>query len=147
MRPRVHVLTLAVDDLERSLSFYRDGLGLESEGIVGTEFTGDENTPAGAVAMFELEGGLILSLYPRAELAKDAGIPVPSPTDGEFSIGHLVGNKKEVDALLAKAKKAGGTIIGKPHDRPWGIYSGYFKDPDGHLWEIVWNPDLDTDPA
>jgi uncharacterized protein len=147
MRPRVHVLTLAVDDLERSLSFYRDGLGLQSEGVVGTEFTGDENTPAGAVAMFELEGGLILSLYPRTELAKDADIPVGSPSSGDFSIGHLVGNKEEVDALLAKAKAAGGTIIGKPHDRPWGIYSGYFKDPDGHLWEIVWNPDLDANSA
>lgn len=147
MRPRVHVLTLAVDDLERALSFYRDGLGFESPGIGGTEFSGDENTPAGAVAMFELEGGLILSLYPRTELAKDAGIPVGSPTSGEFSIGHIVGNKEEVDALLAKAKAAGATIIGEPHDRPWGIYSGYFKDPDGHLWEVVWNPDPQPDSA
>jgi catechol 2,3-dioxygenase-like lactoylglutathione lyase family enzyme len=143
MRPRIHVITLGVGDLDRALSFYRDGLGLKSPGIGGTEFQGDDTTPAGAVAMFELEGGLILSLYPRTELAKDADIPVSAPTSGDFSIGHLVSNKAEVDALLAKAEAAGATLTGDPHDRPWGIYSGYFKDPDGHLWEVIWNPDLD----
>ena len=138
MEPRVHVITLAVGDLERSLEFYREGLGLESPGVVGTEFIGDETTPAGAVAMFELEGGLILALYPRTELAKDANVPLGPPKTGEFSIGHTVGTKAEVDAVLSRAEAAGATLTDQPHERPWGIYSGYFRDPDGHLWEIIW---------
>jgi catechol 2,3-dioxygenase-like lactoylglutathione lyase family enzyme len=142
MRPRVDVITLAVSDLDRSLAFYREGLGLHSPGVIGTEFPGDETTPAGAAAMFQLEGGLILALYPRTELAKDAGIPVGPPRAGEFSIGHLVGSRRDVDALLAQAEAAGATLTGEPHDRPWGIYSGYFRDLDGHLWEVIWNPQL-----
>jgi len=140
MEPRVHVITLAVGDLERSLEFYREGLGLESPGVVGTEFIGDETTPAGAVAMFELEGGLILALYPRTELAKDANVPLGPPKTGEFSIGHTVGTKAEVDAVLSRAEAAGATLTDQPHERPWGIYSGYFRDLDGHLWEVIWNP-------
>lgn len=140
MRPRIDVITLAVSDLDRSLAFYRDGLGFHSEGVIGTEFPGDGSTPAGAAAMFQLEGGLILALYPRTELAKDAGIPLGQPRPGEFSIGHIVGSRSEVDAVLAQAETAGATVTGEPHDRPWGIYSGYFRDPDGHLWEVIWNP-------
>jgi catechol 2,3-dioxygenase-like lactoylglutathione lyase family enzyme len=147
MQPRIHVITLAVDNLDRALRFYRDGLGLESPGVGGTEFAGDDTTPAGAVAMFQLQGGLILSLYPRGELAKDANVPAGPPKTGEFSIGHAVGSRDEVDALLARAAAAGATPTGEPHERPWGIYSGYFRDPDGHLWEIVWNPKLDTEGA
>jgi catechol 2,3-dioxygenase-like lactoylglutathione lyase family enzyme len=115
--------------------------------VTGTEFPGDDSTPAGDVAMFELESGLILSLYPRGELAKDASIPVGPPKTGEFSIGHAVGSREEVDALLARAQTAGATLTGQSHDRPWGIYSGYFRDPDGHLWEIVWNPRLNIEGA
>ena len=140
MEPRINVITLAVDDLERALAFYRDGLGLESTGVVGTEFPGDADSPAGAVAMFELEGGLILAVWPRSELAKDANISPGPAQSGEFSIGHIVGSKAEVDALLAQAKAAGAIVTDEPHDRAWGIYSGYFRDPDGHLWEIIWNP-------
>jgi catechol 2,3-dioxygenase-like lactoylglutathione lyase family enzyme len=147
MQPHIHVITLAVDDLDRALQFYRDGLGLDSPGVTGTEFVGDDTTPAGAVAMFQLEGGLILSLYPRSELAKDASVPLGSPKPGEFSIGHAVGSREEVDALLARAEAAGATLTGPPHDRPWGIYSGYFRDRDEHLWEIVWNPQLDIEEA
>ncbi|HWE60209.1 MAG TPA: VOC family protein [Chloroflexota bacterium] len=143
MRPRIHVITLAVSDLGRALAFYRDGLGLESDGVIGTEFTGDEIQPAGDIAMFHLHGGLILALYPRTELAKDAHIPFGPPKSGEFSIGHAVASKEDVDALLATAEAAGATVSGKPHDRPWGIYSGYFRDLDGHLWEILWNPQLE----
>lgn len=143
MQPRIHVITLAVSDLDRALAFYRDGLGLESAGVIGTEFAGDETTPAGAVAMFQLHGGLILALYPRTELAKDANIPFGSPKSGEFSVGHAVASKADVDALLAQAEAAGAILTDRPHDRPWGIYSGYFRDPDGHLWEIIWNPQLD----
>jgi catechol 2,3-dioxygenase-like lactoylglutathione lyase family enzyme len=144
MHARVHVHTLAVADLERALGFYRDGLGLDSAGVVGTEFSGDSTTPAGAIAMFELDDGLILALYPRTELAKDANISVGAPQSGEFSIGHLVESKDEVDQLLAQAEAAGATVTDQPHDRPWGIYSGYFRDPDGHLWEIIWNPRRDN---
>src|ERR687884_189810 len=138
MEPRVDVLTLGVGDLERALAFYR-ALGLESSGVIGTEFAGDETTPAGAAAMFELRGGLVLALYPRSELSKDANVPLEA-TPGPFSIGHLVASKAEVDAVLARAEAAGATLTDEPHERPWGIYSGYFRDPDGHLWEIIWNP-------
>jgi catechol 2,3-dioxygenase-like lactoylglutathione lyase family enzyme len=139
MERRIDVITLGVDDLDRALAFYRDGLGFETRGVIGTEFEGDDVTPAGAAVMFELEGGLILALYPRSELVKDAGVPLAAPP-GSFSIGHLVPGKSEVDTLLALAQEAGGTITEQPHERPWGIYSGYFQDPDGHLWEVIWNP-------
>lgn len=140
MEPRIDVITLAVDDLERALVFYRDGLGLDSPGVVGAEFLGDAESPAGAVAMFELEGGLILAVYPRTELAKDARVALEGPKTGEFSIGQIVSSKDEVDAVIARARAAGATVTDEPHDRAWGIYSGYFRDPDGHLWEIIWNP-------
>jgi hypothetical protein len=139
MEHRIDVITLAVGDLERALSFYREGLGLESPGLTGTEFIGDDTTPAGAVAMFRLDRGLILALYPRSELAKDAEIPPGPAQSGEFSLGHLVASRADVDALLAQAEAAGATVT-EPHDRPWGIYSGYFRDPDGHLWEIIHHP-------
>jgi uncharacterized protein len=142
MEARIDIITLAVGDLERAHDFYRDGLGLESRGIIGTEFVGDDVNPDGAIAMFELRNGLILSLYPRSELAKDAKVPLGPPRTGEFSIGHAVASEADVDALLARAEAAGATLTDRPHDRPWGIYSGYFRDPDGHLWEILWNPRL-----
>jgi catechol 2,3-dioxygenase-like lactoylglutathione lyase family enzyme len=141
---RIHVVTLGVEDLERALSFYRDGLGLPSKGITGTQFVGDEKNPAGAVAMFTLEDGLILSLYPRSELAKDAGVD-PSQTAGSgVSIGHLVDSPAEVDRVLELAARAGGRVLGPAHERPWGIYSGYFADPDGHLWEVIHFPGRDA---
>src|ERR1700730_10332702 len=140
MQPIINVITLAVSDLDRALAFYRDGLGLDSAGVIATEFVGDAETPAGDIAMFHLDGNLILALYPRTELAKDAGIPFGSPKSGEFSIGHLVTSKQDVDALLAQAEACGASLTGPPHQRPWGILSGYFRDLDGHLWEIIWNP-------
>lgn len=143
IQPRIHVVTLAVADLERSLEFYRDGLGFESPGIVGTEFVGDDERPGGAAAMFDLEGGLILALYGRGDLAKDAGIPVGPRSSTEFSLGHAVASRDAVDAVFERAVAAGATPLGEPHDRPWGIYSAYFADPDGHLWEIIRNPGLD----
>jgi catechol 2,3-dioxygenase-like lactoylglutathione lyase family enzyme len=141
MKPRIHVVTLAVDDLERALGFYRDGLGLASPGVTGTRFIGDDDNAAGAVAMFELEGGLTLALYPRSELAKDANIAYGEAKSGEFSLGHLVADREAVDALLAQAEAAGATVIDQPRERPWGIYSGYFRDLDGHLWEVIWWPE------
>jgi len=134
MKPRITVVTLGVDDLERSLKFYRDGLGLRTEGILGTEFE------HGAVAFFDLQHGLKLAIWPRKSLAHDCGLPPAAPSATEFSIGHNVASKAEVDALMAQAKGAGATIVKSAQDTFWGGYAGYFQDPDQHLWEVVWNP-------
>ena len=142
MKPRIHVITLAVDDLERSLASYRR-LGLESPGVVATEFPGDDEMAAGAIALFQLERGLVLCVYPRSEMAKDAKVPVASPGSGLFSIGHALGSRDEVDALLQAADEAGATVTVRAYDRPFGVYSGYFQDPDGHLWEILFNEALE----
>jgi catechol 2,3-dioxygenase-like lactoylglutathione lyase family enzyme len=139
LQPRVHVLTLGVSDLERSLAFYR-ALGFESAGVIGSEFLGDETNASGLAAMFELEDGLVLALYGREDLAKDANVPLGRPGSGEFSIGHLVESREDVDRILVQAEAAGATLTDSRHERPWGIYSGYFRDPDGHLWEVIWNP-------
>ena len=136
MHPHITVITLGVDDLERSLAFYRDGLGLPSEGIIGTEF---EN---GAVAFFPLSGGLMLALFPREFLAKEAQVTLTPPSPSELTIGHNVASREEVDAVLEHARQAGATIPDPARYRSWGGYSGHFQDPDGHLWEVVWNPDL-----
>jgi catechol 2,3-dioxygenase-like lactoylglutathione lyase family enzyme len=138
MEARIDVITLAIDDFERALAFYR-ALGFESEGVIATQYEGDDTHPAGAIAIVHLHGGQILSLYPRSELTKDAGIPLGPPQNGEFSLGHIVATRDAVEAILAKAKAAGAPVT-ELHDRPWGIYSGYFRDPDGHLWEIIHNP-------
>jgi catechol 2,3-dioxygenase-like lactoylglutathione lyase family enzyme len=143
MEPRIHVITLAVDELQQALTFYRDGLGLNSDGVAGTEFHDDHSGAEGAIAMFHLAGGVILAVYPRSELAKDAGVPLTPSKTGEFSLGHAVASRNDVDALLARAGAAGGKVLDTARDRPWGIYSGYFQDPDGHLWEIMHNPALD----
>ena len=144
MKPHIYVITLAVADLGRALAFYRDGLGFQTEGLIGTEFTGNQTIPDGTTAVFHLDGGLMLSIYPRSELAKDAVIPLTEAKPGEFSIGHAVASRAEVDDVIAQAEAAGAAVTDSPHDRPWGIYSGYFQDPDGHLWEIIWNPRADT---
>ena len=140
MKPQINVITLAVDDLEKSVAFYRDGLGLPTKGIIGTEYVGTATQPAGTIGFFELSSGLILALYPRSELAKDSNIPHVRASSLEFSLGYLAENKDAVDRLLEKAQAAGATLTDAAHDRPWGIYSGHFKDLDGHLWEIIWNP-------
>jgi predicted lactoylglutathione lyase len=142
VEPRVDVITLAVEDLERALQFYRDGLGFESRGVIGTQWTDEESGANGAIAVFKFESGLLLSLYPRGDLAKDAAIPTGPARPGEFSLGQLVQSRAEVDELIEKAEAAGAAVT-TPRDRPWGIYSGYFRDLDGHLWEIIWNPNRD----
>jgi uncharacterized protein len=139
MRNAINIITLAVDDLERALRFYREGLGFDSPGIKGEEFVADERQAAGAVAMFEMANGIILALYPRTELSKDANVAFGPAKTGEFSIGQLVDSPAEVDAVLEQARTAGATVVDLAHERPWGIYSGYFRDPDGHLWEIIHN--------
>jgi hypothetical protein len=139
VKPRIDVVTLAVADLERALAFYREALGLESPGAVGNEFLDPRTGASGAVVMFPLDGGVTLALYPRSELAKDAGVPNGPAQGGEFSLGHIVEARAEVDEVLARAEAAGARVT-PPHDRPWGIYSGYFRDLDGHLWEVIHSP-------
>ena len=134
MKPRITLVTLGVDDLERALRFYRDGLGMKTEGIVGKEFE------HGAVAFFELQAGLKLALWPRESIAHDTGLARSAPSATEFTLGHNVSSKKEVDATMAQAAKAGAKIVKPAHDTFWGGYAGYFQDPDGHLWEVAWNP-------
>ena len=134
MKPRISLITICVDDLERSLAFYRNGLGLATQGVVGTEFE------YGAVAFFELEGGLKLAIYPRKSLSADSGLPVENSSATEFSIGHNVVSKSEVDAVMEQASKAGAVVVKPAQDTFWGGYAGYFQDPDRHLWEVAWNP-------
>jgi uncharacterized protein len=134
MKPRITLITIGVDDLERSLRFYRDGLGLKTDGIVGAEFE------HGAVAFFELQAGLKLALWPRKSIAHDSGLPLEKSSATEFTIGHNIASKAEDDAVMAHAKSAGAAIVKPAHDTFWGGYAGYFQDPDRHLWEVAWNP-------
>jgi catechol 2,3-dioxygenase-like lactoylglutathione lyase family enzyme len=136
MKPRVTLLTLGVDDLPKSLSFYRDGLGWPSQGIVGEQFE------HGAVAFFDLQPGLRLALWPRASLARDTGLAETPRSPTEFSLAHNVNSAQEVDAAMARAKGAGATIVKPAGKTFWGGYAGYFADPDGHLWEVAWNPQM-----
>ena len=136
MKPRITVITVGVDDLERSLRFYRDGLGLPTQGIIGTEFE------HGAVSFFDLQAGVKFAIWPRKSISHDSGIPESPPSPTEITLGHNVSTREEVDAVMEQARKAGAKIVKQAHDNFWGGYAGYFQDPDGHLWEVVWNPQL-----
>lgn len=138
MKPQITVLTLGVADLERAVAFYRDGLGFATKGIVGKEI---EN---GAVAFFNLQSGLKLALWPRSSIAADAGLPVSGSSPTDFTIGHNVGSRDEVDAVLRRAAAAGATIVKPAHATSYGGYAGYFQDPDRHVWEVVFNPGFDS---
>lgn len=137
MKPRITVITIGVDDLEQSLEFYRDGLGLPTPGIVGTEFE------HGAVAFFDLQSGLKLAIWNRNDIAHDTSIPKTPRSPTELTIGHNVGSRQEVDEVMQQAKEAGAKIVKPAGDTFWGGYAGYFQDPDDHLWEVVWNPQLE----
>ncbi len=136
MQPHITVLTLAVADLEAAVAFYRDGLGLPTEGIIGTEFE------HGAVAFFPLSGGLRLALWAQDDLAHDTGLPKTPISSTAVTFGHNVMTRAEVDTLMAAAARAGADIVKQPEYTFYGGYGGYFRDPDGHLWEIVWNPEM-----
>jgi catechol 2,3-dioxygenase-like lactoylglutathione lyase family enzyme len=138
MKPRITLLTLGVDDLERSLRFYRDGLGLPTQGIVGQEFE------HGAVAFFDLQEALRLALWPRRSISHDTGIALRPPSPTDFTIGHNVGSRDEVDRVMAQAESAGARIVKPAQDTFWGGYAGYFQDPDDHLWEVAWNPQVEV---
>jgi len=128
MEPRISIITLGVQDLDRSVRFYRDGLGLPL--MDGYE---------GQIAFFELNGTR-LALYPRDLLAADAN----QTADGEgfqgFTLAHNVRSREDVDRLIGDVSSAGAQVVKEPQDADWGGYSGYFKDPDDFLWEIAWNP-------
>jgi catechol 2,3-dioxygenase-like lactoylglutathione lyase family enzyme len=134
MKPLITVITIGVDDLEAALRFYRDGLGFPTEGIVGKEFE------HGAVVFIQLQHGLRLALWPRSSIAHDTGLSVSPASPTDFTLGHNVSSKEEVDAVMDRATSAGAVVVKPAHDTFWGGYSGYFQDPDGHLWEVVWNP-------
>ncbi|MFL5190106.1 MAG: VOC family protein, partial [Microvirga sp.] len=134
MKPRISVLTLGVDNLERAVAFYRDGLGLATEGIIGKEFE------HGAVAFFDLQSQLKLAVWAQDDLAHDASLPKTARCPTGFTIGHNVSQKSEVDDVMEQARRAGATIVKEAQDTFYGGYAGYFQDPDGHVWEIVWNP-------
>ena len=137
MKPRITVITLGVDDLERSLAFYRDGLGFPTRGIIGKEFE------YGAVAFFDLNAGIKLAIWPRTSIAHDTGIASGQPNATELTIGHNVTSKDEVNAVMEQARLAGAVIVKPAQPAFWGGYAGYFQDPDRHLWEVVWNPQFD----
>jgi catechol 2,3-dioxygenase-like lactoylglutathione lyase family enzyme len=134
MQPKITVLTLGVDDLERSLKFYRDGLGLETKGIIGKEFE------YGAVAFFELQNGIKLALWPKKSIAHDTGLSVTASNPTDLTIGHNVSSKEEVDKVMNQAERAGAKIIKPAQKTFYGGYAGYFQDPDEHIWEIAYNP-------
>jgi len=134
MKPHITLITLGVDDLERAVAFYRDGLGFVTKGIVGAEI---EN---GAVAIFNLESGLKLALWPRMSLARDSGLPLQAPSSTEFSLAHNVPSQQEVDTVMQQAERAGAKIVKSAQATLYGGYAGYFQDPDGHLWEVAFNP-------
>ena len=134
LTPRITLVTLGVDDLERAVAFYRDGLGWPTEGIVGKEF---EN---GAAAFFDLEKGLRLALWPRRSIAADSGLAEQPQSATDFTLAHNVASRGEVDAAMDRAKSAGARIVKAAHETFYGGYAGYFQDPDGHLWEIAFNP-------
>lgn len=136
MKPRITVIIVGVDDLDRAVVFYRDGLGLKTEGIMGAQYE------HGAVAFFDLQAGLKFAVWPRASLAHDSGVEVSPRSPTEFSIGHNVRTREEVDQVMQQADAAGARIVKPAQDTFWGGYAGYFMDPDGHLWEVLYNPDL-----
>lgn len=134
MNPKITVITLGVDDLEKSLCFYREGLGLSTEGIIGKEFE------FGAVVFIQLQPGLRLALWPRKSIAHDTGLDLWPASATNMTIGHNVSSISEVDSVMAQARSAGATIIKPAHETFWGGYSGYFQDPDSHVWEVAFNP-------
>lgn len=127
MEPNISVITLAVADMARSTRFYRDGLGLPVR---------DDKPP---VVYFELRGTW-LALFPREALARYANVAADGRGFAGVTLSCNVDSKADVQQTLNAAERAGATIVNPPHEPGWGGYTGWFADPDGHLWEIVWNP-------
>lgn len=136
--PNVTLITLGVDDLERAVAFYRDGLGWPTKGIIGTDIDN------GAVAFFNLRSGLKLSLWPRTSLAADSTLPLQVASSTDFSLAHNVGSCAEVDTVMEQVTRAGARVVKPARETFYGGYAGYFLDPDGHLWEVAFNPGFDS---
>lgn len=128
MEPRISIITLGVSDLERSVKFYRDGLQLPTNYKEGE-----------GIAFFQLRGTW-LALYPSDSLAEDALLPAERSRFSGFTLAHNVASPAEADTVIAEALAAGATLLKPAADTFWGGYSGYFADPDGHPWEVAWNP-------
>jgi uncharacterized protein len=128
MEPRISIITLGVSDLERSVKFYRDGLKLPTT-----------YKPGEGIAFFQLKGTW-LALFPSESLAEDARLPAERSRFGGFTLAHNVASKTDADAVITEALAAGATLLKPAADTFWGGYSGYFADPDGHPWEVAWNP-------
>jgi len=134
----MHAITLAVADVACSAAFYRALFGIEGSGVIGTEYPSSETDAGGTTAMFTLDDGLIVSVYGREDMRKDSGVQLA--TAPSSTIGHFVASQEEGRAFLDRAAAAGATMLAAPYTRPWGMWSGFFQDPDGHLWEVVANP-------
>ena len=132
MKPKIAMITLGVHDIGKSLAFYRDGLGFSTH-----NYKDDDE-----MVMFRLEGSW-LGLYPRDKLAEDATVPQEGTGFRGVTLAHNLGSKGEVDAVFREALAAGAKSVKTPQDVFWGGYSGYFADPDGHLWEVAFNPFTD----
>lgn len=144
MNPQITFITLAVQDLKRSITFYKEGLGFQPTEIFGTEFHDEITDADGTISFIKLESGLTVGLYERSNLAKDASISLDNESSTEFSIGLAVKTKEQVGKILKKAVDAGATLTKEPHIRPWGVYSGYIKDINGHLWEVTYDLQNET---
>lgn len=134
MQAHISVITLAVEDLQRALDFYRDGLGLATEGIIGQEFE------QGAVVFFELQAGFKLALWSKQSLQQDTGLTGTASNATQITLGHNVHSPLEVDQVLKQAQNAGAKILKPAQSTFYGGYAGYFQDLDGHVWEVVYNP-------
>ena len=139
MKPYISVITLAVNDLEQSLKFYCEGLGLHSEGILGQEYE------YGAVAFIELQSDIKLALWSQQSIQHDTGLELSTMCPTQMTLGHNVFSPLEVDQVMAQAARAGAQIVKPAQATFYGGYAGYFQDPNGHLWEVVWNPCWEND--
>lgn len=139
MKPYISVITLAVNNLEQSLKFYCEGLGLHSEGILGQEYE------YGAVAFIELQSDIKLALWSQQSIKHDTGLELSAMCPTQMTLGHNVFSPLEVDQVMAQAARAGAQIIKPAQATFYGGYAGYFQDPNGHLWEVVWNPCWEND--
>ena len=139
MKPYISVITLAVNNLEQSLKFYCEGLGLHSEGILGQEYE------YGAVAFIELQSDIKLALWSQQSIQHDTGLELSAMCPTQMTLGHNVFSPLEVDQVMAQEARAGAQIIKPAQATFYGGYAGYFQDPNGHLWEVVWNPCWEND--
>lgn len=132
MQSRLSIISIGVSNFARSVAFYRDGLGFSLNSIA------DADDPLRAIAFFDLDGGMRLVLWTFGFMASDTGEAVGGASS--ITLGQVVSSCDDVDSAMQLARRAGARIIREPVPMPWGGYSGYFADPDGHVWGVVWIP-------